>query len=354
MINFNVTSMRSIKLFLIFAVIFPQLLFGQAANDTIDIKNLAVHDPDILADTVTQTYYLYGSYSPQRPWERIKSANGNAGVQVYWSKDLKHWGGPKIVFEEPDYFWASTKSGPWAPEVHYYNGKYYLFVTFTNWQKLIKKDSSLPPNNERGSQILFSDSPLGSFKPFYNHPTLPDTMMTLDATFWIENGRPWIVYSHEWVQISNGRMEAMRLTKNLSGTIGKPVILFSAGDAGWTEKILDFNGKKYPGSVTDGPYLYRTKESKLLMIWSSWSKKNSYSLALAYSESGKLKGPWRLTKEPIMTGDRGHGMIFKGFDGRLLLVLHKYFQMPKTRVQIYELKDTGKTIRVLKQIFGAQ
>ncbi len=345
--------MFKLRLLLISLLLLPSLLFGQISKDTININNLAVHDPDILADSSTHTYYLYGGYSPKRPWSRIKSPHGNAGVQAYWSKDLVHWGGPRIVFEVPDNFWADKKDAPWAPEVHYYKGKYYLFVTFNNWNKIIAEDSTRPPLTERGSQVLVSNSPLGPFKPFFNHPTLPDTMMTLDATFWVQDGRPWIVYSHEWVQVTDGRMEAMRLTDDLSKVTGKPIILFSAGEAGWTRKILDYNGKNYPGMVTDGPYLYRTRKGRLLMIWSSWSMKNSYALALAHSVSGTLRGPWKLSKEPLLADDRGHGMIFNDFNGRLLLVLHKYFHMPKTRVQIYELKDTGNTIEVVKQLYGA-
>lgn len=341
-------------LFLILTFLFMPLLFGQVTKDTINIENLSVHDPYILADSLTGTYYLYGSYSPNRPWEKIKSSNGNAGVKAYWSKDLVHWLGPKIVFAVPDSFWADKKYGPWAPEVHYYKGKYYLFTTFTNRHRIISNDSTRPPLVERGSQILISNSPLGPFKPFSNHPTLPDSMMTLDATFWVEDSQPWIIYSHEWVQIIDGRMEAMKLSKDLSKVIGKPIILFSAGEADWTRKVLDYNGKNYPGIVTDGPYLYRTQNNKLIMIWSSWSKKRSYALALAYSVSGNIKGPWKLSKEPLLADDRGHGMIFRDFQGRLLLVLHKYFHMPKTRVQIYELKDTGNTIKVIKKLYGAE
>lgn len=330
-------------------------VLGQSfSKNSIDINNLAVHDPDIYADTVNHTYYLYGNYSPKRSFERIKSSNGNAGVQVYWSKDLQHWYGPKMVFEIPDNFWASKKDAPWAPEVHYYKGKYYMFVTFNNWNKIIGKIPGRPALTERGSQILISDSPTGPFKPFYNHPTLPDTMMTLDATFWVQNGQPWIVFSHEWVQVTVGSIEAFKLSKNLSHTIGRPIKLFSAGDVRWTKREFKYKGKLYPGIVTDGPYLYRTKGGSLIMIWSSWSKRHSYALALAWSASGKLKGPWKHLGKPILENDQGHGMIFRDFKGRLLLVCHKYFHMPKTRVEIYELKDTGHIIKIVRKLYGAK
>src|SRR5208283_5178235 len=51
---------------------------------------------------------------------------------------------------------------------------------------------------------------------------LPEDMMTLDGTFWVEDGVPYMVYCHEWVQIVNGTVEMIRLADDLSGTVGEP------------------------------------------------------------------------------------------------------------------------------------
>jgi hypothetical protein len=46
-------------------------------------------------------------------------------------------------------------------------------------------------------------------------------------------------------------------------------------------------------------------------------------------------------------------MIFKDFDSRLLLVLHRYFRMPKTRVQIWQIEDAGGELQIKNQILGS-
>jgi hypothetical protein len=99
--------------------------------------------------------------------------------------------------------------------------------------------------------------------------------------------------------------------------------------------------------VTDGPFFYRTSTGKLLMIWSSW-KDEVYAETLAYSVSGKLRGPWRQS-DPLLTDDSGHGMIFTAFDGRLMLVAHHPTMSPLSRAKLWELEDTGDTIRIKRE-----
>ena len=216
----------------------------------------------------------------------------------------------------------------------------------------MEKRDDRPLINKRASQVLVSNSPLGPFKPFANKPHTPEGEMTLDATFWVEDGQPWLIYCHEWVQITNGLIEAIRLKPDLSATVGEPITLLNAADFDWTAKIIDYRGK-WPGRVTDGPEFYRMKNGTLAMLWSSHSEKRLYIQAVAYSPGGKLAGPWKHPAEPLLWDDRGHGMLFKDFKGRLLLVLHRYFSQPRTRVQIWEMEDAGSELKVKKQILGS-
>ncbi len=319
----------------------------------IDIDSICVHDPQILADKATQTYYLYGQYSPNRDYYPVEPPAQHAGVLVYTSKDLKHWTIPKLVFEVPEGFWGDPQDAPWAPEVHLYNGKYYLFVTFNDWSKTMEERPERPPITQRASQILVSDSPMGPFKPFSNTFTTAKGDMTLDATFWEEDGIPYIVYCHEWIQVGAGLIEAAPLKSDLSALNGSPFKLICSNEVSWPKDTINYKGKMYDGIVTDGPYLYRMKSGKLAMLWSSWGNRQ-YAQTVAYSPSGKLSGPWVHEPKPIIEDDRGHGMVFTSFDGKLLLCLHRYFHQPATRVQIFEIKDTGKSLKVGKQLYGAR
>jgi hypothetical protein len=48
-----------------------------------------------------------------------------------------------------------------------------------------------------------------------------------------------------------------------------------------------------------------------------------YTTGLAIADSGKLAGPWRQQAEPVFAEDGGHAMIFRRFDGQLMLALHQ-------------------------------
>jgi len=311
---------------------------------TIDINDLCVHDPFVLAEPDTKTYIVYQGYSPRRYISARLSIN--AGVIAYTSKDLIKWERPRLVFEIPEGFWADRNAGPWAPEVHKYKDKYYLFATFHDWGVADANSWGGRKIKKRGTQICVSENPLGPFKPIGNKPHTPEGEITLDGTLWVEDGRPWLIYCHEWVQITDGLIKAIRLKDDLSGTIGEPITLLNAADFDWTDKE--------PGSVTDGPQFYQMKNGTLAMLWSSHSSGHLYAQTVAYSPSGKLAGPWNHPAKPLLWDDRGHGMLIKDFDGRLLLVLHRYFRMPKTRVQIWEMEDAGDELRVKNQILGSK
>lgn len=297
---------------------------------TFTLAETRLRDPYILADTATQTYYLVTSSV------RPEGLEGHA-VSVLRSKDLKTWTGPHPVFEIAPGFWA--QGSIWAPEMHHYKDKYYLFATMNGRRKLVDAPwPDWPEKTARGTQILVADSPMGPFKPFRNRSHTDPNLMALDGTLWVEDGTPYMVYCHEWVQVRNGTIDLVRLKDDLSDVAGPPVTLFKASDASWTPDGKD----RY---ITDGPFLYRTKIGRLLMIWSSFTD-TGYTTGIAASESGRIQGPWGHLPTPLFQDDGGHGMIFTAFDGTLMLLLHSPNQGPNERARLFELIDTGDTLRI--------
>ena len=291
---------------------------------------LRVRDGCVYPDPTTQSYIMYFA---------SRSPNGRAAVAAYTSKDLEIWTGPTFVFERPEEWWADR--GIWAPEMHAYKGKYYLFLTFDSSHKFPEQWRDWLPRVKRASQILVADSPMGPFKPFANKPTLPEDMMTLDGTLWVEDGAPYMVFCHEWVQIKDGTVEMIRLTDDLSATVGEPKRLFHGSDAPWSKK-----SEQYGCHVTDGPWFYRTQGGKLLMLWSSGSA-TGYAVGIATSTSGKLAGPWTQSPTALFAADGGHAMLFRKFDGQLMLALHQPNQTPNERERFIELDEVNDTL-VLK------
>lgn len=121
--------------------------------------------------------------------------------------------------------------------------------------------------------------------------------------------------------------------------------MFKASEAPWVSN-RGKKSEKQPTYVTDGPCLYRTKTGKLLMLWSSY-RDGLYAETLAYSTTAKLRGP-RKQGDVLVGNDSGHGMLFESFDGKLMMVLHQPFR--GARGKLFEMEDTGDTLRVKRQI----
>lgn len=327
--------MNRIQLFfflLTFIFTFPQAKaqFGRNRPEKVKLYDMHWRDNCILADKASGYYYMVGP--------------GGKSVLSYRSKDLINWEKPTEIFTIPEGFWGGKPiNSIWAPELHFYKGKYTLFLTIDTRDKFEEQWPNWRPRVTRGSQILVGDSPTGPFKAFQDHSTLPVDMMTLDATLWEEDGVPYIVYAHEWVQISNGTIEYMQLKPDLSETVGEPHLMFRGSDGPWAT-ISETEGC----FVTDGPYLKISKAGKLMMIWTSF-RKGIYTMGVAYSESGKLAGPWIQQEEPVYDKDGGHGMLFETFHGKLMTVLHSPNNR-NSRPHIFELEDSGDHLRIKREL----
>ena len=325
--------MRRTILTLLLAV--AATISGSAQTLTLD--DIYIRDPYIMPVEKEGVYYMYAS-SPT-----TENGQTYGGMMAYKSRDLKTWEGPVRVFDVPRDNWITGTV--WAPEVHKYKGKYYLFGTLNSDIKWKATQEGHPAFQHRATQIFWSKSPEGPFLPFESkHPHTPLGEMCLDGTLWVEDGVPYMIYCHEWVEMGDGTMELVELKKDLSATVGQPMRLFCASAAEWSTGSLRSDGSRT--YVTDGCYLYRTKTGKLLMIWSSF-KNGDYAIGIAESTTGKVIGPWRQQAEPLFDKHGGHGMIFRTFDGRLCVVLHApNSPAGQERAHIFEIEDLGHTLRL--------
>ena len=305
------------------------------------LSEIPIRDPYIMPDKKSGYYYMYKSATVNT------SGKSLGGVEAYKSRDLKNWEGPFQVFTVPNDNWITGRV--WAPEVHPYNGKYYLFATLNSDIQWKKEQKGWPKYIFRGVQIFVSDQPQGPFQPFEKKPHTPMDRMALDGTLWVEEGQPYMIYCHEWVQVVDGTIVLVQLAADLSVAVGNGVTMFHASAADWSTGTLHDNipVRSY---VTDGCFLYRTKTGKLLMIWSSFMN-GEYAIGIAESVTGKVHGPWKQQDKPLFTQNGGHGMIFQTFDGRLCITFHR----PNSpggmeRARIFELQDAGETLLLLEEL----
>lgn len=280
-------------------------------------NDINIRDPFVVVKD--GLYYLYGTIGADT-WQGRPT-----GFNVYVGNDLQHWEGPLPAFRPAPDFWSDRNY--WAPEVHEYRGRYYMFASF-------KAEDVC-----RGTQILASDSLHGPFTPHSARPVTPADWECLDGTLHVDDaGQPWMVFCHEWVQVHDGEICALRLSDDLRQAVGEPQLLFRATAAPW---ITPYAGQT--DYVTDGPFLHRAGNGELLMLWSSFIA-GSYALGVARSSSGHVTGPWTQDAEPLFKEDGGHGMLFRALDGALMLTVHRPNSTPNERPIFVPIRETDGTL----------
>lgn len=279
-------------------------------------NDINIRDPYVL--TYNGEYYLYGTRAND-------FGIGTSGFDVYKSTDLVNWSEPISVFDSSAF--NMNKGSNWAPEIHEFNGKFYIFATFEQ------------PNGFRGTYSLVSDTPDGKFVPCSTKALTPENWWSLDGTLYVSaEGIPYLVFCHEHVQILNGTICYIRLSNDLKEAIGEPVYLFSGLDAYGAKSNTE---GRY---VTDGPFIYRGINNRLYMIWST-TVNNQYHQCIAVSDNDDITGKWTQL-QPIFTRDGGHGMIFRDLEGNLKLTLHCPNRQPDERPVFFDLTDTGVTLKI--------
>lgn len=270
-----------------------------------------IRDPFVLSEN--GVFYLYGT--------RAKDFGCKVGgVDVYTSTDLENWSEPFECLNSDEY--NLNREVNWAPEVHKYNGKFYMFVTFTM------------ENGNRGTYILCADNPKGPFKPHSDGAVTPKDWMSLDGTLYIDkSNKPYIVFCHEHVQIEDGTICYAELTEDLKAVKGDIVTLFSASSPYWADDFEE--GKHY---ITDGPFLYRTKSDELIMIWSTFIE-HKYAECMVRFKNGEIGTDFEHL-EPLLKNDGGHGMIFNNKD-ELYFTYHTPNKSLDERPAFKKLKDVG-------------
>ncbi|MBQ4354355.1 MAG: family 43 glycosylhydrolase [Clostridia bacterium] len=247
-----------------------------------------LRDPCVLVEN--GIYYAYGT-----GWTCWKNTSGSL---------TGTWTNLGCVVSVPEH----SKGCHWAPEVHKYNGAYYMFTTYQSSQ-----------TNRRGCTILKSDRPEGPFTEISGGHLTPAGWDSIDGTFYVDpSGQPWMIFVHEWVSMPDrvGTMAAAKLSGDLTHFITEPIELFRADAAPWAAF-----------GVTDGCWMYRTAGGQLLMLWSNCDNAG-YCVGIARSRNGSVEGPWEQDEQLLfsknLTGeyDGGHAMIFTDTDGQMYLSLH--------------------------------
>ncbi len=292
----------------------------------IHVRDMNVAEANILADPVSNKYYMYANkfHIGLTPAER--KGTGETFYALV-SEDLIHWSNPVLVFEQNDFWGSQDYQGP---ECFLYEGKYYLLAAFS------------APGRFRKIQALVADSPLGPFAP-WGEPLSPAGWQCMDGTLYIDReGEPWLVFAHDWVQVYDGQIAAVKLARDLTHAVGNPIVLFRGSDAPWSD---DFMYTDEGGGAVRGPAVHRMKDGGLVILWTT---NTPYGLAvgIARSESDEIYGPWQQFDKPVYCLDGGNANLFNRLnDGMLMMVLHHRgvdyagTKGPGIKTVMYELEE---------------
>lgn len=294
-------------------------------------KDIRVRDPYIVYDN--GTYYLYAT-------------TGEKTLSYYISADLENWESGGIAFEIPDDFWACKDV--WAAEVHKYRNRFYLFV------------SLLGKNGLRGTQIAVSDTPAGPFLPLTDHAVTPATQSCIDGTLYVQDGIPYIIYSHDWPDhfvaekdAYVGEICAAQLSQDLTSIVGDPWVLFQSDDSpisrATPHRGAIYNGQKIVRYGSDAPFVQQLSDGTLLLTWSPYLNGN-YVVLNVVSQSGNLKGPWTHLPVPLYDKNGGHAMFFRNHDQKLCMCLHAPERYMLERAHIFEVVEKDGSLVVKEEI----
>lgn len=255
-------------------------------------QNIYLADPAIFHEN--GTYYLYGT-----------GGDSNYGFQVYTSKDLKNWEGPKgasdgYALKKGDSFGSK---GFWAPQVFRYRGKYYMAYTADEF-----------------IAIASADSPLGPFRQS-KIAKLPAGIKQIDPyVFFDEDGKIYLYH----VRLTKGnRLFVAELNDDLTAI--KESTLKECISA--TDEWENTQHTDWP--VAEGPTILK-KNGTYYFFYSANDFRN-IDYAVGYATSQSPYGPWKKYEEnPIISrqllkrNGTGHGDLFVDDKGEMHYVFHAH------------------------------
>lgn len=138
-------------------------------------------------------------------WER------GSDLVLYVSRDLERFEKKCVLVTDGS---LSPYQNIWAPELHFYRGKYYLIVS------VYRADLG------RGSLIFVSDALDGRFTMLTGNYITPKGWGCLDATLFVYANTPYLCFSNEWMtpisRDGDGSLFIAELKEDLTELIGNP------------------------------------------------------------------------------------------------------------------------------------
>ncbi len=254
-------------------------------------------------------WYMYCTSDPLNGADR--NANGDFNFHstpILKSFDLVHWTYLGDAFKSRP-VWAADNSGIWAPDIHYFNGLYYLYVTIP--------DTKAPLSGASAIGVATSNSPTGPWT-FTDSPVVePNGQWTFDPAILEANGKRYIYYGSYF-----GGIRARELTADGLHSLPATTTQITIPNRYEGAYVVKHEGYYYLfGSATNccnGP----------LTGYSIFAGRSANPLGPFVDREGVSLLDSRVGGTPVisMNGNRwvgpGHNAVFQDFGGQDWVVYH--------------------------------
>lgn len=290
--------------------------------------NVSVHDPSVFYDEASSTYYAFGTHFAvasskdlivwkqeveDGEWQKLYGHEENKSETGWWS-----------ILSQAHTSAGGSEKSTWAPDVNYYNGKYYMYVSVTGGFgssksaiSRVEADAVMGPYSNE-TLIVTSD---GSGESNAIDPEL----------FYDKNGKLWMVYG-----------------SNFGGIFIKE--LYNSG-ANWGLPKEEGLGTKLwaaNNNNVEGPFIFYNDETDYYYLMTSYGAlKFSYNMRIARSKNpdgpytdvtgqemtevannggggNKVAGSFKFEAQGAENGYAalGHNSVVKDAKGRYFVIYH--------------------------------
>lgn len=341
---------------MVFSLTAENIVYKQ--NPESAVKNANEPDQNILYDNGMYYRTIWAKYSAQSPNPYSDK------YTIAYTTDLNNWSdeskwGYYTAVDLKTVFGDRYVGCNFAPDLFRFNGKYYIIgsARLTDYECTTKNGyEAINGKYYYMTTLIFvADSPLGEYALLSRKCTTkvwtgvnlsyssdkggitPATQNCIDASLYVENGVPYLVYSDEWCNyklgVGGGYSYARLETDgngNLTGKItGAPKSMFKI-------KTLDSESN----GTTDAIWMHKTQSGELLAVYTTFDSAGYCVNYARASGTSITNSTW--TKAGILYSKAvdgynincsnpshgnvasvgGHANLFRTIDGQLYLVLH--------------------------------
>ncbi len=290
--------------------------------------NINAHDPVMIK--TGDSYYVFCT---------------GQGISVYSSNDMINWTIEEPIFDQPPEWTAKIVtdfSGHiWAPDIHYYNGQYYLYYSISSFGK-----------NTSAIGVAVN-STLDKSSPDYKWQdkgkvvqSIPgrDLWNAIDPNIAVDDqGNPWMTFGSFW--------SGMKLVKLIPNRIAlaEPQEWYTIARRMRESFTEDRSAGK---AAIEAPFIFKKDTSYFLFVsWDYCCRGAESTYKVVVGRSDNIKGPY-IDKEGKPMTEGGGSLVIEGdenyagvghnsaytFDGKDYLVFHAY-----------DLRNEGKSkLRILE------